>query len=176
MADFSNQFNTVNKNALKTFLQTGLVTPPQSGRSVSKQGNEFGLDDLLAFYFSTKFAQTASGLDDELRRFANVVDMATNGGRYIAPNDPTLEEAEGLVAVYVERIAPKAGALKATPTIVTKLFQPAVDAVVAVKGQPYLSAHIIHIALQSRSGDPVQGTDDSDLVLGASTNDILIGG
>jgi hypothetical protein len=66
MADFRNQFSDARNTDLRNYLQ-GTSVNQGTGR-LQKVGR-LGLADVLNFYFSTQYAASTTGLNDELRRF-----------------------------------------------------------------------------------------------------------
>src|SRR5262249_38260991 len=99
LADYDNQLVLTSGGGFEHYLQGQLVAL-KGGGTVRRAGSTFGVDDLLHFYFATKYATTAlSGLNDELKRFSNVVMVA---GGYTLPIDPQAkeEETKGLIRIY----------------------------------------------------------------------------
>ncbi|PYV83769.1 MAG: hypothetical protein DMG05_25550 [Acidobacteria bacterium] len=165
LADFQNQFSTKTINALKSFIQTGEGVPP-GGSLVEREGSKFGLDDLLRFYFSTGYAQTAKGLNDELRRFGNVLQVA---GGYIPQNT---EEAKGILSVF-EEVREQQGQLSYYSKVAPSLIQPAKGFLIVEEA---LGHSIDGDVVVGSGGDPIEGTERNDLVLGGDGHDVLIGG
>src|SRR5207245_2428966 len=163
--DFQNQFSTKTINALKSFIQTGEGVPP-GGSLVEREGSKFGLDDLLRFYFSTGYAQTAKGLNDELRRFGNVLQVA---GGYIPQNT---EEAKGILSVF-EEVREQQGQLSYYSKVAPSLIQPAKGFLIVEEA---LGHSIDGDVVVGSGGDPIEGTERNDLVLGGDGHDVLIGG
>ena len=171
LADFHNQLRISPGRQMERFLQGQRVT--LGGGSVQMEGATLGLDDLVAFYFSTSFAQTPVGLNDELRRFTNVVRFA---GGY---QPSSLEEAVGMQAVWLGFVADRAGSLPRFQEALGTFVAPAINFVVQTQGEPYAAGVLEHLITRPRGEDPgesLQGTDQNDLVLGASSHGILIGG
>ena len=170
IADVNNNFGTIVNNKLKQFVQGQAVTPP-GGIRVEKQGQKLGMDDLLAFYFSTDRAQTPSGLNDELRRFEGVIQTAGDFGVQ------SREEAEGVVAVVETYLTPKQGQLANYSAFISALEEPA-DSFLRGFYKKYISSiHDVFVPGRGKfGGDPIVGGDGSDLLLGDKGNDVLVGG
>ena len=103
---YDNQLVLDSGGALERYLQ-GQRVALKGGGTVRKAGSTFGVDDLLHFYFATKYATTElSGLNDELRRFKNVITVA---GGYTLPTDAEAkeEETKGLIRVYQDYLKGK---------------------------------------------------------------------
>ena len=103
MADFRNQFSDAQYNNLANYLKGKGVTPGTT--TVSKVGT-LGLDDLLNFYLSTPYASKASGLNDEMRRFKNILVFTDP---YTSKTDDNYEEAKGIIRVYQDLTLKKWG-------------------------------------------------------------------
>ncbi|HHQ48483.1 MAG TPA: hypothetical protein ENK19_06320 [Acidobacteria bacterium] len=163
------------------------------------------MDDLLNFYLSTEYAtKTLKGLNDALRRFNNVIEVA--GGYSLS----TTEEAKGVIRLYQDYIQPREQDLQQAlvshtiqadyskafrDRIVVSaedflIFDYVVDAgltttidgrVIVGEGMPDGSTddtlNSIHRSNRVVSdADWLEGTESNDLMLGESGDDVLIAG
>jgi len=189
LIDYHNQFPggiTIN-GAMHSFLQ-GQAAALGGGR-VQKVG-QLGIDDLLNFYFSTKYARTASGLNDELRRFTNVLNVA---GGYTLPTDAQAkeEEAKGLIRVYQDFLKPVRPSLNDShyTSFYNYVLSPAEEHLiekfvttpglgVAIDGDVVVGEDETVLARNRKHGtanDRLTGSNDNDLIFGESGLDVLEG-
>ena len=178
LADYDNQLVLTSGGALERYLQ-GQRVALKGGGTVRKAGSTFGVDDLLHFYFATKYATTElSGLNDELRRFRNVVTVA---GGYTLPTEPQAkeEEAKGLIRVYQDYLKGKEQ-LSHFSAFNTAILQPAKNYLVST----YVTAKNLGVTIdgdvqvgedQASFSRSVKKKTDADVLLGTQKNDLLLG-
>ena len=183
LADYHNQLTISSPGQMESFLQGRSAS--LSGGKVQKVG-DLGMDDLLNFYFATKYAtETPKGLNDEMRRFSNVVNVA---GGYTPKTDDNYEEAKGIIRVYQDFVKPH-GTLDFYSAFHDAVIQPAKDYLVAQfvnpLGLPILPEEVIVGESDTSIGrnskitsdrDVLVGTNLDDLILAESGNDVLEGG
>ena len=178
LADYDNQLVLDSGGALERYLQ-GQQVALKGGGTVRKAGSTFGVDDLLHFYFATKYATIElSGLNDELRRFRNVVTVA---GGYTLPTEPQAkeEEAKGLIRVYQDYLKEKEQ-LSHFSAFNTAILQPAKNYLVST----YVTAKNLGVTIdgdvqvgedQASFSRSVKIKNDADVLLGTQKNDLLLG-
>ena len=192
IGDFRNQFSNARNNDLRSYLQRNPVN--QGTGSIQIEGR-VGIADILNFYFSTPYATgSIFGLNDELRRFSNIIQVT--GGVYQLPQDQAAreEEAKGLIRVYQDFLKSKQSQLNALGNNFSRLnstvLEPARVAligqyvqepglgisingdVIAGEDQTSLARNTKHIT----DTDVLTGSNQSDLILAESGNDVLEGG
>jgi Ca2+-binding RTX toxin-like protein len=101
LCDFANQYRPKTQGLLAQFLDTGA-----SGAYGITASATLGVNDLLAFYFSTPFSKSMPWIS--MSRFANVVTLA---GGY-TPRD--MPEALGVLAAYTSAYLPNRANFKGT--------------------------------------------------------------
>lgn len=179
LADYENQSKISPGGALERFLQR---QPATLGGGRVQQVGRLGVDDLLNLYFATDYARTTTGLNDELRRFTNVVSVA---GGFSLSADPAAreEEAKGLIRVYQDYLKAKQFQLTRFTDFNASVLKVARDALIA----QYVIAPGIGILID---GEVVVGEDatshprntkhfsEHDLfapLIGAELNDLILG-
>src|SRR3989338_7982249 len=158
---------------------------------------EFGVDDLLNFYFSTTYATSSysistgkndgrDGLNDELRRFNNVVIVA---GGFMLPTNVQAreEEAKGLLRVYQDFLKGKQGQLSYFSGFNTNVLEYARVALIgqyvndagigtSINGEVIVGEDQSSLSRNTKRAtdtDLLTGSDNNDLVFGESGNDTL---
>jgi hypothetical protein len=166
LTDFRNQFRPQTYTKLAQFVQDNTVN---LGTGQIKKIGTLGVDDLLNFYFSTPYAQRLNGLNDELRRFRNVVTVA---GGYTLPTDAQAkeEEAKGLIRVYQDYLKGKEQ-ISHFSAFNTAILQPAKNYLVST----YVTAKNLGVTID---GDVQVGEDQASFSRSAKKKtdaDVLLG-
>jgi len=197
LADYHNQFNIdlpPKPAPLYDYLRR--IPGALGGGTVLPVG-EFGVDDLLNFYFSTTYATSSysistgkndgrDGLNDELRRFNNVVIVA---GGFMLPTNVQAreEEAKGLLRVYQDFLKGKQGQLSYFSGFNTNVLEYARVALIgqyvndagigtSINGEVIVGEDQSSLSRNTKRAtdtDLLTGSDNNDLVFGESGNDTL---
>jgi Ca2+-binding RTX toxin-like protein len=188
IGDFRNQFGDPRNNDLRNFLQGGSVN---LGTGAIQKIGPLGLADILNFYFSTPYATSTAGLNDELRRFNNIISVT--GGYYALPDDPEAreEEAKGLIRVYQDFLKGKetqlgnrftafnANVLEFARVALIAKYVDNLSLGVTINGEVVVGEDQASFARNTKhntDADTLTGTPQNDLMFGESGNDILNGG
>ena len=162
------------------------------GTGIIRKTGRLDVADILNFYFSTPYAAKTDGLNDEMRRFTNVVSVA--GGFSLASDpDAREEEAKGLIRVYQDYLKDKQSQLSrfnefntnvlepARVVLIGKyVFEPGID--ISIDGEVVVGEDATSVARNTKHSSehdlfaPLMGTELNDLIFGESGSDELWGG
>jgi Ca2+-binding RTX toxin-like protein len=187
IGDLRNQFSPSVNNNLRKFLQG--IGEVNLGTGIIRKTGTLDLSDILNFYFSTPYASTNKGLNDELRRFNNIISLT--GGVYALSGDEEAQESEakGLIRIYQDFLKEKEPQLSNTGNFKVRVLEPArvelitkyvnnENLLISVNGEVIVGEDATSFNRNQKhtsESDALDGSSQNDLILGEDGDDFLSG-